>query len=249
MTVFGFSDSETAIVTGGTTGIGRAVTEVLAAHGVKVAAICLERPAQPMDSPHIQIVNCDVRDEHQIKDTVSGLVSEWGHIDMLVNNAAILGRAVHSPFLEHSTDLFRRVIETNLVGTFMMLREVARCMVEAGTAGRIVNVSSARGHLGAERAAGYGSAKSGVIGLTRSAALALAPMGIRVNAVAPGYIMSELAESESHLAPDERFTKDIPLGRTGTPEEAARVIAGLLSRDSGFVTGSVWDIDGGIRAY
>jgi NAD(P)-dependent dehydrogenase (short-subunit alcohol dehydrogenase family) len=246
---FSFGADETALVTGGTTGIGKAVVDLLRGQGVRVTALYLDPVVGGEEDKGLRLMRCDIRDEAAIVAVVKELIASWGHIDMLVNNAAILGRAIHAPFLEHTTELFRNVVETNLIGTFVMLREVARAMIDAGTPGRIVNVSSARGHLGAECAAGYGSAKTGVIGLTRSAALALAPHNIRVNAVAPGYIMSELAQRESHLPPDERFTKAIPLGRTGSPLDAARVIAALLSADSSFVTGSTWDVDGGIRAY
>jgi NAD(P)-dependent dehydrogenase (short-subunit alcohol dehydrogenase family) len=247
--IFGLRPDETAIVTGGATGIGLVVGRMLAENGVQVGAFHLPTDQLPDGANGIRFITCDVRDEPAVVAAVRELASAWGHIDMLVNNAALLGGAVETEFLDHSTDLFRAVLETNLTGTFIVLREVAREMVARNTPGRIVNVSSVRGHLGAHRSAAYSASKAGVLGLTRSAALALAPHGIRVNAVAPGWISSDVVTPGGNAPSRERFQKDIPLGRPGTPLEAARVIAALLSADSGFVTGSTWDVDGGVRTY
>lgn len=151
--------------------------------------------------------------------------------------------------LEHSTTLFREVVETNLTAQFTVLREVADTMISGNVAGRIVNVASIRGVLGGERIAAYSASKAGLIGLTRSCALELAPHGIRVNAVAPGYIASETAIRELDLVKPWRFEKDRPIGRAGSPNDVARIVGALLSSDSGFVTGTCYLIDGGVAAY
>jgi NAD(P)-dependent dehydrogenase (short-subunit alcohol dehydrogenase family) len=215
---------------------------------VDVAVLALDE-AEPADLAGALRLSCDIRDDGAVIAAVQAVLERFGRLDMLVNNAALVGRQVEAPILEHSTELFQKVIETNLVGQFIVLREAARAMVARGAQGRIVNVSSVRGHLGGERTSAYNAAKAGVIGLTQSAALELAPHGIRVNSVAPGFIATESALREAETAEPWRFDKQIPLGRPGTPDEAARVIAALLSPDSGFVTGSTWDADGGIRTF
>ncbi len=177
------------------------------------------------------------------------VMDRFGHLEMLANCAALVGLRVEAPLLEHSTALFRDVVETNLTAQFTVLREVASNMRRGEIAGRIVNVASVRGVIAGERIAAYSAAKAGLIGLTRSSALELAPYGIRVNAVAPGFTVTEIATRE---LPDEvpwRFAKEIPLGRGATPAEVARVIAALLSSDSGFVTGACYTVDGGMSMY
>lgn len=249
MSVFGFTADEVAIVTGGTTGIGLDLVRLLTDEGVRVAVFALPADAAAVAAEPALVVGCDIRDDAAVAAAVARTVAELGRVDMLANNAALVGQRVEAPLLEHSTALFRDVVETNLTGQFTVLREVAKVMVAGGVRGRIVNVASVQGHLGGERIAAYSASKAGVIGLTRAAALELAPHGIRVNAVAPGFIATETALREAEHAEPWRFEKGIPLGSPGTPRDAARVIAALLSADSAFVTGSTWDVDGGVRTF
>jgi NAD(P)-dependent dehydrogenase (short-subunit alcohol dehydrogenase family) len=246
--IFRFDPDEVAVVTGGTTGIGLALSKLLRSEGVTVVVMHLPSSQAPpgLDATFIP---CDIRDEVAVSTAFSTIVHEYGRLDMLANVAALVGLAVDAPLLEHSTELFRAVLETNLTAQFTVIRECARRMIEYGSTGRIVNVASIRGHLGGERIASYVASKTGLIGLTRAAALELAPHNIRVNAVAPGFIASEIALAEEQHTLPSRFNKEIPIAKFGQPIDAARVIAALLSADSNFVTGSVWDVDGGARAY
>jgi 2-dehydro-3-deoxy-L-rhamnonate dehydrogenase (NAD+) len=246
--VYGFQPGEVAVVTGGATGIGLALSRLLRSVQVSVVAFYLPSTDPPRELD-VSFIPCDIRDEAAVVDAFSRVADGYGRIDMLANVAALLGLAVEAPLLEHSSDMFREVLDVNVVGQFLVIRECARRMIELGCAGRIVNVASVRGHLGTEWSAAYVASKHGVIGLTRAAALELAPHGIRVNAVAPGFIATELALAEEEHSKPMRFYKETPIGRFGQPIDAARVIAALLSADSNFVTGSVWDIDGGARAY
>lgn len=246
--VYNFTPGEVAVITGGATGIGLALARLLAGESVTVVVLHLPQTELPTNL-EATYVACDVRDEAGVARTFARVAEDFGRIDMVANVAALLGLAVEAPLLEHPAELFREVMDVNVVGQFLVIRESARQMVALGCRGRIVNVSSVRGHLGVERAAAYVASKHGVLGLTRAAALELAPHGIRVNAVAPGYVASELALAEEPYTTTPTFRKKIPIAEYAQPVDAARVIAALLSADSNFVTGSVWDIDGGVRAY
>lgn len=246
--IIGFRDGDVALVTGAAGGIGRALTKLLASCGVTVVAADLPDAIDRVETATL-CVSFDIRDEQDVADALRRIEREVGPIHMLANNASIVGHAVEAPLLEHSIDLFRRVVDVNLTGQFIVLKAVAGQMVDHEIEGRIVNVASLRGHLGGERIAAYVAAKAGVIGLTRATALELAPHKIRVNAVAPGFIATAKALEEEAASTPWRFTKPIPLQRYGEPPEAATLIATLLSENTGYVTGSIFDIDGGMRAY
>jgi NAD(P)-dependent dehydrogenase (short-subunit alcohol dehydrogenase family) len=199
--------------------------------------------------PGCELRELDVRDEA----AVDALVAHLGaRLAVVVNNAALTGPPVLAPLLDHPADLYRAVVETNLVGPFLVSRAAARAMVAAGVEGRIVNVASIDSFVAEEFAAGYVAAKSGVLGLTRACAVELAPHRITVNAVAPGQILSEAGAAartvvaEAQLA--YRHYRAGPLGEAGEPRDVAAAVAWLASPEARWVTGTTLVVDGGYLA-
>jgi NAD(P)-dependent dehydrogenase (short-subunit alcohol dehydrogenase family) len=226
-----------AVVTGGTRGIGEGVARALAAAGWRVVAggIGEAEVAAFRPDPNIEAVRLDVIDDA----SVAALIERCPRIDALVNCAGILRKAE-----EYQIDAFRSVIEVNLVGTMRM------CMAAkpklAAAKGAIVNTASMYTFFGAAHAPAYAASKGGVAQLTKSLAVAWAAEGIRVNAVAPGWIDTDMArgaiEDPARAGPILART---PMGRWGTPEDVARVVVFLVSDAAHFVTGAVLPVDGG----
>lgn len=248
-----------ALVTGGATGIGAATCRRLArdGHAVIVAGL------QP---DHLRAVAAgivadggeaiawpiDVTDPAARAALFAAVADRFGRLDILVNNAAIIGRAAQAPAIDQSLDHFDRIVAVNLTAVFAMSQLAARQM--RGGGGAIVNVSSVGGSAAQFNAAAYCATKAGVDALTRNLALEWAALGIRVNAVAPGDIRTEASDdlkdawSDARLPPNP-WVRATPLGRPGTPEEMADVVAYLASPRSSFVTGAVVRADGGFLAY
>jgi NAD(P)-dependent dehydrogenase (short-subunit alcohol dehydrogenase family) len=239
-----------ALVTGAQQGIGRAAVLKLAAEGADVAINWLDGAAaaetlagevRAMGRRAVPVQG-NVGSGGDVARFVAEAHEALGGIDILVNNAGIFPRA---PFLELTEATWDQVLGVNLKGSFLVAQAVARRMVAAGTKGAIVNLSSSsvRGHvLGVH----YASSKAGLIGMTRSMALALAPNGIRVNAIAPG--ITDTAQpryqfSEAQMAEQSRL---VPRGSMGTPEEIAAVIAFLACDEASFITGEVVHANGGL---
>jgi 3-oxoacyl-[acyl-carrier protein] reductase len=243
-----FTD-KVAIVTGGSRGIGRAIAEQLAAGGARVVVNYRSGQATADEVvAHIKAgggqaiaVQADVSDWGQVEALVETTKKTWGRIDILVNNAGTTRDTLIVRMSEEDWDL---VIDTNLKGAFNCIKAVSRQMMRQKY-GRIVNITSISGIAGNAGQANYASAKAGLIGLTKTVAKELGSRGITCNAVAPGYVPTDLTAS----LPAELIQQAVdrtPLGRTGTPEDMAAAVAFLTSDDAGFITGQILAVDGGL---
>jgi 3-oxoacyl-[acyl-carrier protein] reductase len=242
-------EGKTAIVTGGSRGIGRACVARLASEGAKVALV-YHSNQQAADSlvaelkptaVEIRALQADVRDLTRAHQIVDQLFEEWGQIDVLVNSAGI----VHDGLLGAMTaEQWREVIDTNLGGTFNYCHAVTQPMMMMRR-GSIVNLSSTAAEFAARGQVNYAASKGGINGLTRALAKELAPRNVRVNAVAPGMIETDMSQVVRGIAGDQ-IKKMIPLRRIGQPEEIASVVAFLAGDDAAYVTGQVLRVDGGL---
>jgi len=241
----------TAIVTGAARGIGYATAQTCLASGAAVAlwdidAAALDKAVASLkqsDRVHAAIV--DVTDEASIAAAVDALIRDAGRIDILVNNAGITGG--NAPLWQLAPELWRRVVEVNLVAPYLVCRAVVPHMIAAGY-GRIVNIASIAGKDGNPNASHYSASKAGLIGLTKSLGKELATTGVLVNAIAPAAAKTELfgQMSEAHI--DYMLSK-IPMNRFVTVDEIAAMVAWLASEECSFSTGAVFDISGGRAVY
>ncbi len=241
--------NKTAIVTGGSRGIGRAIALALAAQNAKVAILYAGNAAaaqatveEAQKNGHtMTAVQCDVADSAATKTVVDTLLKEWGQIDILVNCAGITRDGL---VMRMKDEDFDAVIATNLKGAFLMTRQCAAAMMKRRT-GRIINIASVSGLCGNAGQANYAAAKAGMIGLTKSVARELAGRGVTCNAIAPGFIETDMtaALSEKVLAAS---LENVPMNRMGTPEEVASLAVYLCSEGAGYITGEVIRIDGGM---
>ena len=186
-------------------------------------------------------VKCDVADAQQVKDMMRAVVKEYGRIDVLVNNAGVTRDGFLLMMRESDYDA---VLDTNLKGTFLCIKNVVHAMMKQSY-GRIVNVSSVTGLRGNAGQANYAASKAGVIGLTKAAAKELAMKNITVNAVAPGFIETDMTAAMPSAAREATLTM-IPAGRLGQAQEVARAVAFLASDEAAYITGQVLAIDGGM---
>jgi 3-oxoacyl-(acyl-carrier-protein) reductase len=236
------------LVTGGSRGIGRAIALELGRQGASVAVgyahnkAAAEEVAAEIASSGGQsfAFGCDVQDPEAVESAVASVVERFGKIDVLVNNAGITR---DRSLAKMSHEEWDAVLQTNLTSVFNLTARVLPHMVQAGY-GRIVNISSVIGLHGNFGQANYAAAKAGIIGFTKSAALELARKGVTVNAIAPGFIETEMIAA----MPDDvrtRILEKIPMGRFGRPEEIAQVVAFLVLHGD-YITGQVISIDGGL---
>ena len=242
-------NGKVAVVTGASRGIGRAVAIRLAKEGAiviinyngsKERAEAVKSEIETAGG-RAEIWQCNVSDYSACEEMFKEITAKFGSVDILVNNAGITKDGL---LMKMSEEDYDAVLDTNLKGTFNCIRFVARQMIKQ-RGGRIINMSSVSGVLGNAGHANYSASKAGVIGLTKSAARELASRGITVNAIAPGFINTEMTEVLSDKV-KEGAVAQIPMGKFGEAEDIANTVAFLASENAGYITGQVINVDGGM---
>lgn len=242
-------EGKTAIVTGGTRGIGRAIVLELAGQGADVAFTYVKSADQAKaledeirkNGTRVMAVQSDSSDFNQSKQMINDVIKGFGRVDVLVNNAGITR---DKALMMMSEEDWRRVIDTNLTGVFNCTRAVIVPMMKQKS-GSIINITSVSGVVGMAGQVNYSSSKAGIIGFTKALAKEVARYGMTVNAVAPGFIETEMVEKldKKYL---EEMLKLVPMGRIGKAEEVARVVLFLVSDAARYITGQVLNVDGGM---
>lgn len=242
-------DGKIAIVTGASRGIGKAIALELSAQGAVVIINYNGSRDQAMEvkqeiesrGGQAAVYQCNVSDFAKCEEFIQGVIKEYGKIDILINNAGITKDGL---LMKMSEENFDQVIDVNLKGTFNTVRFASRQMLKQRS-GRIINLSSVVGIAGNAGQVNYAASKAGIIGLTKSAAKELASRGITVNAIAPGFIETEMTDVLSEAVKKDTAAQ-IPLGRFGKPEDIAKAAAFLASSDAAYITGQVIQVDGGM---
>jgi 3-oxoacyl-[acyl-carrier protein] reductase len=244
----GLLEGQVAIVTGASRGIGKAIAIALASEGAKVivnyasSVSAAEAVVQEITSNSGEAIalHADVSQEVQVDSLIKSAIDKWGRIDILVNNAGITRDTL---LLRMKLEDWKAVIDLNLTGVFLATRAVSKIMLKQKS-GRIINIASVAGQMGNPGQGNYSAAKAGVIGFTKTVAKELASRGITVNAVAPGFIATDMT---ANLGNTDEILKFIPLGRYGQPEEIAGMVRFLAADPAAaYITGQVFNVDGGM---
>ena len=237
-----------AIVTGASRGIGEAIAKQLSSCGAKI--ILIARNSDQLVAVKETIISNggiaesmagDVSNLNSILEVVTNTIDKWGRIDILVNNAGI---ARDNIIMRMKEDEWDSVMNINLKGCFNGIKSVARPMIK-NKAGRIINITSVIGQIGNAGQSNYAASKAGIMGLTKSMAKELGSRNITVNAVAPGYITTDMT-NELNDEVKEQLKSSIPLGRLGTPDDVANLVCFLASDEAGYITGQTFNVDGGM---
>ncbi|MFC4022217.1 SDR family NAD(P)-dependent oxidoreductase [Oceanobacillus longus] len=252
-------EDKVVLITGGAGGIGQATAQLFLDNGAKVVLIDINQEALDRaktslkaDSNKIMTLKANVTDEEDVKNYVRQTVEAFGKIDVFFNNAGINGPFAQIKDLEK--EKFEQILSINVTGVFLGLKHVIKQMESQGY-GSIINTASNAAYIGSAGMAGYIASKHAVAGITKTAALEAASSGIRVNAVAPAAIDTQmLADIQNNITPGEPETsgeaikQGIPVGRFGSPNEVAQVVLFLASDNASFVNGSLYNVDGGMQA-
>ena len=244
------SSAPLAFVTGGARGIGLAVGQWFLAHGHCVALIDIDAQTLAQTAAHLSdpervlAIHCDVSKPDQVAKAVQQVDDRFGRIDALVNYAGV---AIFKPILQTSFEEWRHVMDTNLDGAFLCTQAVAPLMLRDG-GGSIVNIASISGLRASTLRVAYGTSKGALIHLTKQQACELGNAGIRVNAIAPGPVLTEMAKKVHSTSIISDYFDAIPLNRYGTPEESAEAVGYLCSAAASYVNGQVLAVDGGFDA-
>ena len=240
-------NNRVALVTGGARGIGKAICRSLAKDGFKIAvnynnsekeALFLKDELSAITE--VEIFKCDVSDSLQIKTLFSEISQKLGNVNVLVNNAGIAEQAL---FTDITDEMWQRMITTNLSSAFYCSREALKSMINAKN-GVIINIASMWGEVGASMEVHYSTAKAGLIGMTKALAKEVGLSGVRVNAVSPGVVLTDMMSSFSE-ADKDALKEETPLNTLGAPEDIAEAVSFLASDKARFITGQVLSVNGG----
>ena len=239
-------ENKVAIVTGAASGIGLAIANTFVLEGAKVVYADLNQGDLKLDAGKAIFIKCDVSKKEEVENLIKTTVEKFGRVDVMVNNAGIGGLG---GILDTTYDNWDKTIAVNLSGVFYGAHLAAQAMKEKGIKGSIINMSSILGSVGLAGAISYSVSKGGVVQLTHAGALDLAPLGIRMNAIAPGFIATNMTKG---VLADEGFNNMIkantPLGYVGEAQDIANAALYLASDDSKYVTGTILYVDGGWTA-
>jgi 3-oxoacyl-[acyl-carrier protein] reductase len=242
-------NGKVAVVTGGGRGIGRAIVLALGKEGVKVLINYRGKKESALETLEElkklggegEIYQADVSVEEEVEKMFNFVIEKWGKLDILVNNAGI---TKDNLLIRMKSEEWDQVINTNLRGVFLCTRSALKIMLKQRS-GRIINISSVVGLKGNIGQANYASAKAGIIGFTKAVAREVASRGITVNAIAPGFIKTEMTDVLSEEM-KKKVLDEIPLGRFGDPEDVANAVKFLVSDEASYITGIVLNVDGGL---